>query len=178
MRKTHAVAVFLISCLMLPVHAQDRAAAGSTPEAATRAAYDAYVHDFWSEGDAGAAERALSPTLVYHYNGNVVPNDLQTHKDALRRFRAEVPDLKAVTDVYTGSGAYGAAATTWTGTYAGEVCGKPGEKPVDLSWAVNYLFRVEQGLIVELWETWDEAPLYRQLGIGPGACEVRAGAPA
>ena len=75
-----------------------------TPEAATRAAYDAYVHAFWGEGDAGAA------------------------------------------------------ATTWTGSYGGEICGTPGAKPVDLSWAVNYLFRVEQGRIVELWEPGTRRP--------------------
>ena len=164
------LAVLVAGCAQ---RAPEPAAAASTAEAATRAAYDTYVGAFWSKGDAAAANRALSPDMVYHYNGSVVPGDLSTHKEALRRFRAEIPDLAATTDFYVGDGDSGAAATTWTGTYAGEVCGKPTAKPLALKWAVNYVFRVQQGRIVELWETWDEAPLYRTLGHGPGACDAR-----
>lgn len=29
--------------------------------------------------------------------------------------------------------------------------------------ATNYLFRVESGRIVELWETWNEGGIYQQL---------------
>lgn len=142
-------------------------AASETP---ARAAFDRYVQDFWSEGDAAAIERAMSPTITYHYNGMTAEVDHARHRDGLRDFRARFPDLQAVTDAYAESAGYGAAATTWTGSYSGTICGEPAAEP--FSWSVNYVFRMEGDRIVELWETWDEGGLLRKLGVGPGACEA------
>lgn len=148
------------------------AAAPSTAASETpaRAAFDQYVQDFWSEGDPAAIERAVSPTMTYHYNGMTAEVDHERHRGALREFRAQFPDLQAVTDAYTENGGYGAAATTWTGSYSGTICGKQAAEP--FTWSVNYVFRMEGDRIVELWETWDEGGLLGKLGIGPGACEA------
>ena len=65
---------------------------------------------------------------------------------------------------------FGAASTTWTGTHKGELAGiaVTGNKTIPptgrkVTIAMNYLFRVETGKIVELWETWDEGTLYLKL---------------
>jgi len=88
----------------------------TTPETVARAAFDQYVHAFWSEGDTAALLRGISPTMLYHDNGRLLPPDPQRHQDSMQGWREGFPDLTAVIDAYTGSGEYGAAATTWTGT--------------------------------------------------------------
>jgi len=146
--------------------------AAPAPATVTRAAFDQYVRAFWSEGDTTALLRGISPTMIYHYNGRPGAADPQGHLRSLRVFRKLFPDLTAVIDVYTDSGEHGAAATTWTGTYQGPICRKPiGGQQV--SWSVNYVFRVADGRIVELWETWDEGGFYEEkLGIPVGKCDA------
>lgn len=152
--------------------------AAPTPATAARSAFDQYVRAFWSEGDTTALLRGISPTMIYHYNGRPGSADPQGHQRSLRTFRKLFPDLTAVIDVYTDSGEYGAAVTTWTGTYQGPVCRKPiaGQQ---VSWSVNYVFRVADSRIVELWETWDEGGFYEEkLGIPVGKCDVTGMPPA
>jgi predicted ester cyclase len=140
-----------------------------TNPAPARAALDAYVLEFWTKRDSAALGRALSPSLTYHYNGRVVPGAPADHQSSLRGFGAIFPDLSATVDAFAFSGDLGAAVTTWSGTHTQAMCKAPasGKK---VQWAVNYVFRVKDGRIVELWETWDEGGLYRALGVDPAKC--------
>lgn len=148
----------------VPAEADDGSAA------ATRAAFEAYLFPFWSQGDTTALARALSPTMVYHYNGMRATATAEDHLRALEGFRGIFPDLEAEIDVYTGSGEYGAAATTWRGSFQGSLCGTQGTGQ-RASWSVNYVFRMEDGRIVELWETWNESGLPEKLGIPVDQCK-------
>ena len=141
-----------------------------TNAAPARAAFDAYVVEFWIKRDSTALDRALVPDLVYHYNGQVVPSVPASHHRALRWFGAIFPDLSATVDAYTFSGDLGAAVTTWSGTQAQPMCKTTPSSGKKVQWAVNYMFRVKDGRIVELWETWDEGGFYRKLGVDPAKC--------
>ncbi len=134
-----------------------------------RTAVDRYVVDFWVKRDTSALAKALSPSMIYHYNGKIIPGEPTAHFAALRSFGSAFPDLAATIDVFTVSGDTAAAVTTWTGTHSGEMCKQPGSG-VKVSWVVNYVFRFEQGRIVELWEAWDEGGLYNKLGIDFSKC--------
>src|SRR3546814_4301702 len=61
------------------------------PDTSARAAFDQYVDAFWSEGDVAAIERAMAPTMTYHYNGKAMPADYEMHRGALRTFREQFP---------------------------------------------------------------------------------------
>lgn len=141
----------------------------SDPEAA-RAALDEYVLNFWVRRDTTALGRALAPNMVYHYNGKVIAGDPPSHLRALRNFGEGFPDLAATVDVFTVSGSIGAAVTSWSGTHTGVLCQTPGSGK-KANWVVNYVFRVQAGRIVELWEAWDEGGTYRPLGVDPAKCE-------
>ena len=132
-------------------------------------AFDAYL-EFWNKHDATALARAFSPNLIYHYNGAVVGGTPQDHLAAYKEFGGGFPDLVGRIDRFAFTDGIGAASTTWIGTHRGQLSGIPatGGKPVPptgrkVTMSTNYLFRVEAGRIVELWETWDEGGVYQQL---------------
>jgi predicted ester cyclase len=142
--------------------------------AQAKAALTAYIVDFWTHGDTTALARALSPNMIYNYNGGTLPGAPADHLKYLGEFRRAFPDLVGTVDQFTFAEGIGAAVTTWSGTHSGQLAGIPatGNKPIPptgrkLSWAVNYLFRMEGGKIVELWEAWDEANTYLKLATSP-----------
>jgi ketosteroid isomerase-like protein/predicted ester cyclase len=137
--------------------------------AAARAAFEAYL-EFWNKHDTAALARAFSPNLIYHYNGVVVGGTPADHLAAFKEFGGGFPDLVGQIDHFAFTDGIGAASTTWIGTHQGRLSGIPatGGKPVPptgrkVTMSTNYLFRVEAGRIVELWETWDEGDIYQQL---------------
>ncbi len=143
--------------------------APSVDAAAARAAFEAYL-EFWNKHDATALARAFSPTLIYHYNSAVVGGTPADHLAAFKEFGGGFPDLVGRFDHFAFTDGIGAASTTWIGTHRGQLSGIPatGGKPVPptgrkVTMSTNYLFRVEAGRIVELWETWDEGGVYQQL---------------
>lgn len=161
-----AVAFGLAMILAVACTARDRPAHQAV---AARLAVDRYVIDFWVKRDTSALSKALSPAMVYHYNGKSIPGEPAAHLSALRSFGGAFPDLTASIDVFLISGDTAAAVTTWTGTHTGELCKRPGSG-TKVRWVVNYVFRFEQGRVVELWEAWDEGGLYRKLRIDATLC--------
>lgn len=147
---------------VVPLRAQDGAAAA-------RAALEEYVVNFWVRRDTTALARALSPTMIYHYNGRDLPGEPAAHYRALHSFGDAYTGLTGGVDVFTFAGDVGAAATRWSGTHVGPTCGQAGSGKT-ISWTVNYLFRIANGRIVELWETWDEGNFLRELGIDVTKC--------
>lgn len=90
--------------------------------------------------------------------------------DALKRFleedRAAVPDGRTTARFIVAEGEH----VAMYGTYAGRQSGQwgpipPSDKPFELD--VSGVFRIADGRIAELWITWDNLSLLRQLGHGP-----------
>jgi len=135
-----------------------------------RSAFSAYIVDFWTHRDTSAIGRAFSPEIVYHYNGQTQKADYASHFRALRGFGRAFPDLIGAIDVFTFDGTFGAAVTSWTGTHLDTLSGvqatgmhaipPTGQK---ISWPVNYVFRMQNNRIAELWEVWDEGNVYLRL---------------
>ncbi len=159
----------VVMCLVILASGCGDANDSPAPSSAARAALERYVIDFWVKRDRAALGEALAPAMVYHYNGRVVPGDPEAHRKALDSFGSAFPDLTATVDVFTMQGDIGAAVTTWTGTHSGTLCQVPGTG-AKVSWVVNYLFKMANGRIVELWEAWDEGGTYRKLGIDASKC--------
>ena len=135
-----------------------------------RSALSAYVIDFWVHRDTTAIARAITPNLVYHYEGQIVPGDYPSHVQALRNYGGAFPDLNATIDVFTFDGEFGAAVTSWSGTQLGifpanRSTGMNAIPPTGkkVSWPVHYIFRMEGDRIAELWEAWDEGGVSVQL---------------
>ena len=113
--------------------------------------------------DEAAFARAVSPTMVSHYNGTIIPAAPQDHLAVLRECGGARPAPLGRIDHFVAADGIGAAVTSWTGALQGDLAGNAatGGRPVaptgrKLSWGGNYVFRIEAGKIVELWETWDE----------------------
>jgi len=179
-RRLIALAVLITAIPMLGCGRNDaprtdaRQSAVSQDAAQAKAALTAYIVDFWTRGDTTALARALSPNVIYNYNGGTLPGAPADHLKYLNDFRRAFPDLAGTIDQFTFADGIGGAVTMWSGTHTGELAGIPatGNKPIPptgrkLSWPVNYVFRIEGGKIVELWEAWDEANTYLKLITSP-----------
>ena len=164
----HCVTVFLTA--LLAGCATHPAPKPDTAEAKARKALEAYVLDFWVHRDVSALSRALTPDMVYHYLGRIVPGDPAAHQTSLREFGSAFPDLKGSIDVLVVNGDMGAAVTSWEGTQTGPL--KTGPSLVispsgrNVSWTVTYVFRMRGSRIAELWEDWNEGGTHYYLQTG------------
>jgi hypothetical protein len=58
---------------------------------AARTAVERYVIDVWVKRDTSALNKALAPSMVYHYNGKTIPGAPAAHFAALRSLRRRLP---------------------------------------------------------------------------------------
>ena len=93
-RRLIALAVLITAIPMLGCGRNDaartdaRQSAVSQDVAQAKAALTAYIVDFWTRGDTTALARALSPKMVYNYNGGTLPGapaDPATGRGRLRQ---------------------------------------------------------------------------------------------
>lgn len=135
------------------------------------------VQRFYDEFDAGNAAVILEvhpETITMHYAGEsdevptqVLYEDLAALKEANPDLHAEVNDMVAAGDLVI-------TELTWSGTHTGEYFGIPAtENPVAHPGIV--VRRLENGLIVESWEMWDDLTFLNSLGLSPSWDEIVEG---
>jgi predicted ester cyclase len=164
------ISISTVACLAICACGQPTEAppAGDEARAAARQAIERYVVDFWSKGDSTAIDGVLADTMVVHFNGAMFGNGLAANRQSFS-FRSHFDGLTGTIDAFTFDGDIGAVATTWTGTYLGGICDTPGTGARS-TWVVNYLFRMSEGRIVELWEAYDQESMKRTAGIDLSRC--------
>ncbi len=173
-----ASALFVAACVAPP----PPVAQSSDPMAAMHAleaANVAVVQRFYDEFSAGKAEVILEvhpEMLRMHYEGSVEDVPTQAIYEDLAAIKANNPDLHAEIHTMIGVGDYVFTELTWTATHTGEVfglaaTGKPYIHPGIL------LRRLENGIIVESWEVWDDLTLMNGLGFTPSWDEIVEGQP-
>jgi predicted ester cyclase len=112
--------------------------------------------------DTAALHRAVGPTLIFHAHGDsaVLPRDQlwQMAQPILTAF----PDVQFHVEEQVRSGGKVAARVLLTGTHRGQWKDlAPTGRAVRVS--EMFLCRLANGQLVECWQEWDEAGLYRQL---------------
>jgi ketosteroid isomerase-like protein len=127
-----------------------------------------YLVDFACNGDFKALRRSTSNDMVYNYMG---VSWVETWADAIAYYPVYAnafPNMNNAIDVFVFDGEYCAVATTGTGHFTGvfQEWGWPkgfqgnGAAMRAYEGSINYVFRIKNGKIVELWETWNEERFY------------------
>lgn len=145
--------------------------------AAKEAANVAIVRSFYDDYAAGRAEVILEihpENIRMHYQGQAEDVPTQLLYEDLAAIKVGNPDLHAEIFSLIGMGDYVFTELAWAGTHTGEIFG--------LAATGNPYFhpgivvrRLENGLIVESWEVWDDLTLMHGLGFTPSWDEIVGG---
>jgi steroid delta-isomerase-like uncharacterized protein len=137
----------------------------------------ALVRRFYDEYSSGNADIILeihSETILMHYAGSSDQVPAQLLRDDLAALKEANPDLRAEIHSMYASGDMVITELTWTTTHTGDYFGIPATGKTTLHPGI-VVRRLEDGLIVESWEMWDDLALFNSLGYVPSWDELIAG---
>jgi steroid delta-isomerase-like uncharacterized protein len=114
--------------------------------------------------DASGFERYYAEDVVYHGNDGEI-RGRENVTAYLQTFMTALPDIKLTVEDIFGEGDRVFSRARLQGTNTGEFNGMPPTgKSIDIRWIMNAC-RVQDGRIVEEWETVDQMEILRQLGL-------------
>jgi len=123
-----------------------------------------FYEEVWNEGNVEITEEIFAPEYVRH--------DLRPTRAApggagmaaiAATFRAAFPDLRMEVDLILSDGDLVAARWTSTGTFSGP-WGDASPTGVRATFSGVNIFRIRDGLVVELWNHRDDLGLMEQVG--------------
>ena len=131
------------------------------------------VHEWfervWNEGQEDEIDRLMAADAVVHGLSDADGNPCRGtagFKPLYHAFRQAIPDLRIDVDDCLRDGETIAFRCTARGTHRGDGLGVPAtNRPVEFA-GMGFI-RVENGQIVEAWNTFDFHELYRQIGSAP-----------
>ncbi len=148
-------AVAVVMTLSVVQHAQQ----GETPEQVARRAID----KVWNKGVFDGPP-ILAPQATLHYRGQantMAPADMVA---VVKRWRAAFPDFHFRIEDVIAQGDKVVMRIPFTGTHQGRFLGlEPTGKKIDVT--ETLIFRIDHGLIAEMWEDYDEYGMRMQLGL-------------
>ena len=135
-----------------------------TPESVVRSWFD----EVWNQGREDAIDRLFSANGVAH---NLPSTDSppvrgpEAFKPFFRNFREAIPDVRIDVTRTVTEGDMVTVHCHVTGTHRGNAFGAPTGNPVRFTGIC--IVRVENGQIVEAWNSFDFLTFYQQLGMLP-----------
>jgi predicted ester cyclase len=151
---------------LLSAGAAPHAQAGQSPEQVARRAID----EVWNQGKFDGPP-VIAPSMTLHYRGKA---NVLTPADAfavVTRWRDAFPDFHFTIEDVIVQGNKVVMRVPFTGTHQGKFWGlDPTGKAIAVT--ETLICRVEHGLIVEMWEDFDEYGMRLELGLikpAPGA---------
>jgi steroid delta-isomerase-like uncharacterized protein len=140
-----------------------------SPAAAQLAANKAVVRSFvdaWNSRDFGRFQTLMGEGAVLRIGGGVVPCDPASTRAIAEQWTTAFPDWRFDLRALIAEGDMVVAHMPYRGTHRGPILGVA---PTNRSCSVDeiVIFRVSEGKIAEAWEVYDEAGMWRQLGVRP-----------
>jgi predicted ester cyclase len=129
---------------------------------ANKAVTKRFVDEFKNQHIADSMDEIFSPRASLHLPAGGPPVGPDGQKANGRAIFAAVPDVHVTIDTVTAEGDMVAERHTARGTHKGEFMGVPATgKKIYLT--ENHFYRVEDGLIQEMWSEWSHQILMDQL---------------
>ena len=135
-----------------------------SPESVVRSWFD----EVWNQGREDAIDRLLSPDgVAYHLPNSDSPpvRGPEAFKPFFRAFREAIPDIHIDVTRTVSEGDMATVHCSVTGTHRGHAFGPPTGRPVRFNGIC--IARVQDGQIVEAWNSFDFLSFYQQLGMLP-----------
>ena len=136
----------------------------STPDSVVRS----WFEEVWNQGREDAIDRLLSAESLGHNLPNTDSPPVrgpEGFKPFFRTFREAIPDIRIEVTRTVTEGDMVTAHCLVTGTHRGNAFGAPTGNPVRFTGICTA--RVQNGQIVEAWNSFDFLTFYQQLGILP-----------
>jgi steroid delta-isomerase-like uncharacterized protein len=131
-----------------------------------------WFDEVWNQGSEETIDRLLAKdaTMWGVSRPDVCSTGSEEFKKFYRSMRADFPDLKITLDQVVQEGDTAFARWTVTATHAAEASSTPAERK-QLKISGMSACRVQDGMLVEGWNVWDQMGMARQLGAlsGPAA---------
>ena len=118
--------------------------------------------DGWNRGSFGFLRGRTGENLPFHYNGETMEVTADSLPGLVATWRRAFPDLQFEIRHLIADGDVVAVSLVFRGTHQGEWWGiAPTGNAVEVEEMM--FFRFERGLLVEMWELFDEQSLARQI---------------
>jgi predicted ester cyclase len=121
-----------------------------------------FTEEFKNQHIVDSMDDIFSPRAILHLPAGGPPVGPDGQKANGRAIFAGVPDVHVTIELIAAEGDFVAERHTARGTHLGEFMGVPatGRK---IYWTENHFYRVEDGLIQEMWSEWSYQILMDQL---------------
>ena len=127
-----------------------------------------FIDEVINKGDLGVIDELVSPSMVDHSAPPGLPSGPEGTKQMLTMFRTAFPDLNGTLQGLLAEGDKVAVRYTTRGTHQGDFTGIAATgKQVTIEGIE--IDRIEDGKVVEHWESMDMMALMQQLGAVPGS---------
>jgi predicted ester cyclase len=157
--RTMSAQVFAVTMLVVASAGIQHAQSGPSPEQVARRA----IEEAWNEGRFDGTPM-LAPQLTLHYRGQATPMTPAAAYAVIKRWRDAFPDFHFRIEDVIVQGNKVVMRIPFTGTHQGRFWGlEPTGRKIDVT--ETLIFRVENGLITEMWEDFDEYGMRLQLGL-------------
>lgn len=121
----------------------------------------------WNRQDFAFLEERTAPSVTMHYNGRSHTTTAAELPGLVAFWRAAFPDLRFTIRHLIAEGDLVAVSLILRGTHRGVWWGVP-PSGAEIEVEETMFFRFEGGLLVEMWELFDERTLRAQIGAGGG----------
>lgn len=116
----------------------------------------------WNQGRFGFLENRTASVVPMHYNGETMHVTPESLPGLVEVWRAAFPDLAFEVRHVVATGDIAAVSLVFRGTHRGEWWDMPPNgRPVEVEEMM--FFRFDEGILVEMWELFDEQTLKEQI---------------
>jgi steroid delta-isomerase-like uncharacterized protein len=144
------------------IQQQTAAAPPNSLEENNKALVRSAIEEIFNEHDITAIDKYIKEDLIQNNTG--FPEGREARKQFFGMLFNAFPDLHASIDKMVAEDDHVAVFLNWNGTHKGEFQGMPAtNNPITMKTA--HIFRIEDGMIAEQWETSDTLDLLAKTGV-------------
>lgn len=162
-RKKCGIAALLVFSVAAQAHAQDNGEESDRLDGNKRTVRTLF-ESVWNEERFDLIDQLWGPDVSFNFRGEAPVVSREGLQAQVSLWRGAFPDFHFVVEDLIAEGDLVAARVRFTGTHTGDDWFGLSATGKSIDVTEMMFFRFEQGLVVEVWEDYDEYVMRRQLG--------------